>query len=160
MLPRADGDLLACEDIGSEHDSMLSLRLIVPNFHRRHGERLCRGEPPQALQLHMSPSSARRQLQNLGSDAGSLPGSQQSRGGGKWNSTRRPLPSGRNGSAFRRCSSGRQKSIWKGDPVGTWDQRFESPFLQRRSLVRTCFRPSERPTALKGHCCCRRIPRR
>jgi hypothetical protein len=24
MLPRADGDLLACEDIGSEHDSMLS----------------------------------------------------------------------------------------------------------------------------------------
>jgi hypothetical protein len=43
MLPRADGDLLACEDIGSEHDSMLSLRLIVRNFHRRHGERLCRG---------------------------------------------------------------------------------------------------------------------
>jgi hypothetical protein len=69
--------------------------------------------------------------QNLGFDAGSLSGSQQSRGGGKWNSTRRPLPSGRNGSAFRRCSSGRQKSIWKGDSVGTWDQRFDSPFLQR-----------------------------
>jgi len=27
MLPRADGDLLVCEDIGSERDSMLSLRL-------------------------------------------------------------------------------------------------------------------------------------
>ena len=32
MVPRADGDVLACEDIGSEDDSMVSLRLIVRNF--------------------------------------------------------------------------------------------------------------------------------
>ena len=24
-----------------------------------------------------------------------------------------------------------KKGIWKGDSVGTWDQRFDSPFLQR-----------------------------
>jgi hypothetical protein len=48
MLPRADGYLLTCEDIGSEHDSMLSLRLIVRNFHRKHGERLCRATAESA----------------------------------------------------------------------------------------------------------------
>jgi hypothetical protein len=43
MVLRADGDLLACKDIGSERDSMLSLRLIVRKLHRRHGERIYRG---------------------------------------------------------------------------------------------------------------------
>jgi hypothetical protein len=90
------------------------------------------GEPLQALRLHMSPSSARRQPPNLGLDAGSLPGSQQSRGGGKWNSTRRPLPSGRNGSAFRGCSSGRQKRYLERRLRRYLGQRFESFFLQQR----------------------------
>jgi hypothetical protein len=35
--PAADGDLLACKDIGREGDSMLSLMLIFSNFHWRHG---------------------------------------------------------------------------------------------------------------------------
>jgi len=47
MRPAADGDLLACKDIGRESDSMLSLTLIFRNFHWRHGERIHRGELPE-----------------------------------------------------------------------------------------------------------------
>jgi hypothetical protein len=42
MRPAADGDLLACNDIGRESDRMLSLTLIFRNFHWRQ-ERIYRG---------------------------------------------------------------------------------------------------------------------
>ena len=111
VLPRADGDLLRCEDIGSEHDSMLSLRLIVRNFPSAARRATLPRERPQALRLHMRPSSARRQPQNLGFEAGFPTGSQLSCGGGK---TRRLIPSA--GTDLSSAAQGGKKVFRKATP--------------------------------------------
>jgi hypothetical protein len=102
------------------------------------------------------------------SPPGSLPGSQQSRGGGKWNSAPSAAALGPERICLQTVQLGAAKKYLERRLVGKWDQRFESPFLQRGvrcepragSGCRFCARFARktagllRPRDLAGPACC------